>query len=293
MRRQFVETVEQIMRKDENVITILGDIGVFGFREIFKQYPERIYNIGILEQSSVGLAAGMAIKGLIPIVHTIAPFLVERAYEQLKVDFGYQELGGNFVSVGASYDYAALGSTHHCPGDVGILKMIPNMEIILPGTPKEFDILFSLNYNNGNPTYYRLSEVSNTSDQDVKFGQATVIRKGDKATIIAVATTLDSVLKASEGLEVTILYYTTLAPFDKQTLRNNCISNKILLCEPFYYGVMTTEIIESMAPSPVRIDYLGVPHIFIRNYGKREEHDKQFGFSVQDIRKRIEGLINE
>ena len=128
MRKQFVKTVEDILDKDKKLIVLLGDIGVFGFRNSFEKYPERVYNIGILEQSTIGMAAGLAMHNFIPVIHTIAPFIVERSFEQIKNDFGYQQLGGNFVSVGNSYDYAALGCTHHCPADVGILKNIPEKE---------------------------------------------------------------------------------------------------------------------------------------------------------------------
>ena len=143
MRKQLVKTVSDILEKDPRVVLLLGDIGVYGFREAFEKYPKRVYNIGILEQASVGLAAGLALEGMIPIFHTIAPFMVERALEQLKVDFGYQGLGGNFISVGGSYDYASLGATHHCPGDVQILKTIPGAQIFVPGHPIEFDAHFS------------------------------------------------------------------------------------------------------------------------------------------------------
>ena len=133
MRKQLVKTVESILESNKRSVLLLGDIGVFGFRKSIERYPNRAYNIGILEQTTIGLAAGLSKTNLIPIVHTIAPFLVERAYEQLKIDFGYQELNGNFISVGSSYDYASLGPTHHCPGDVSMLKNIPNMQIIVPG----------------------------------------------------------------------------------------------------------------------------------------------------------------
>ena len=108
MRKQFVKTVENILNADDKSVLLLGDIGVFGFRNAFKDHPTRTYNIGILEQSTIGLAAGLSKTGLIPFVHTIAPFIVERSLEQLKIDFGYQNLNGNFISVGASYDYSTL-----------------------------------------------------------------------------------------------------------------------------------------------------------------------------------------
>ena len=101
MRRQFTKTISQIFKEDKKTTMLLGDIGVFSFRDLFKKYPKRIYNIGILEQSMISLAAGLSNEGLKPIVHTIAPFIVSRALEQLKIDFGYNKLNGNFVSIGA------------------------------------------------------------------------------------------------------------------------------------------------------------------------------------------------
>jgi len=288
-----VQTVESILKQDDKVVLLLGDIGVFGFRNAFQQFSNRVYNIGILEQSTVGMAAGLSMTGLIPVVHTIAPFLVERCFEQLKIDFGYQKMGGNFVSVGASYDYAALGCTHHCPGDVGVLKNIPGMEIVLPGTSAEFDLLFRQTYANTHPTYFRLSERENTEGYPVRFGKAEVIRKGTLATIIAVGPTLKPVLEASKDMDVTILYFTTVAPFDSDTLRENCVSSKILLCEPYYSGGLAADILSALKSKPVLMDCLGVPHQFLTNYGKAEEHDEFIGLTIDNIRKRIGSLIHE
>ena len=293
MRKQFVKTVESILEKDKKAVLILGDIGVFGFKKAFELFPDRVFNIGILEQSTVGLAAGLSMQGLIPIVHTIAPFLVERSVEQLKDDFCYQRLGGNFVSVGASYDYAALGCTHHCPGDVGMLKNIPGMEIVLPGTAKEFDILFKESYANGNPTYYRLSEKSNSNNYPVKFGKAEIVKKGKLATIIAVGPMLELATMAAEGLDVTILYYTTVIPFDKKTLKENSKSGKILLCEPYYSGALLPEILETLSPKPVSIESIGVPIQMLTNYGIASEHDESVGFTYKKIREKLLKLIKQ
>ena len=120
-------------------------------------------------------------QGFIPVVHTIATFLVERSLEQIKDDFGYQRLGGNFVSIGASYDLASWGSTHECPGDVGILKNVPEVEIVVPGSASEFDSLFKQAYRNGHPTYFRLSNKNNATSQEVEFGKARVIQGGNKS----------------------------------------------------------------------------------------------------------------
>lgn len=291
MRKQFVKTVEDILDRDKKLVLLLGDIGVFGFRNSFAKYPDRVYNIGILEQSTIGLAAGLAMHDFIPVVHTIAPFIVERSLEQIKDDFGYQRLGGNFVSVGASYDYAALGCTHHCPGDVGILKNVPEIEIVLPGTAREFDSLFNQSYNNGHPTYFRLSEKSNSESHNVKFGKANVIKKGNKATVIVVGPMLGNVKEACNDIDVTIIYYTTLVPFDRLTLKRNMTGDKVIICEPYYSGALDFDVMESIAGKKITIYHIGVPREFLRHYGTVVDHDIFLKLTSTDIKDKISKII--
>jgi transketolase len=287
MRKQFVRTTEDLMAKDERVVLLLGDISVFGFRNAFQQFPQRTYNIGICEQAMTSMAAGLAKEGLVPVVHTIAAFAVERCFEQIKVDFCYQQLGGNIVSVGGSYDYAALGCTHHCPGDVPVLASLPNMQIVLPGTPAEFDHLFRANYANGRPTYFRMSERSNPQSFDVALGRANVVKQGRLATVVAVGPALTPVLAAVRDLDVTVLYYATVMPFDAETLRQHCASRKIVLVEPYYQGVLIPEILAATGPDPVQILPIGVPRRFLTNYGTPEQHDEAIGLTPAAIRERI------
>jgi len=291
MRKQFVKTTEDLLAQDPRLVLLLGDIGVFGFRNASQRFPDRAYNIGICEQATTSLAAGLAKEGLLPIVHSIAPFVVERCFEQIKVDFCYQQLPGNIVSVGGSYDYAALGCTHHCPGDVPVLRSLPGMEIVVPGTPAEFDRLFRQAYASPHPTYYRLSERSNPQGQDVTFGRAAVLKRGQLATVIAVGPALAAVMPAVENLDVSLLYYTTVAPFDGETLRANCSARKVLLVEPYYHGVLTTDILSALGPGPASVTSIGVPHRFLRDYGHQEDHDKAVGLTPAGVRESLEKLI--
>jgi transketolase len=289
MRKQLVKTVENLIETNNKTVLLLGDIGVFGFRKSFDKYPNRVYNIGILEQSTIGLAAGLSKTNLIPIVHTIAPFIVERALEQLKIDFGYQKLNGNFISIGASYDYAALGPTHHCPADVMLLKSIPNLQIIVTGNSNEFDKLFNSSYDNGFPTYYRLSEYEHTQNINIEFGKANLIKKGSKATIICVGNMLDSVINATKDLDVTIIYYTTLEPFDYQILSNN-FNEKIIIIEQFYEGSLNYDVNIALKDQKYYLYNIGMKRKFLINYGKKEEHDVNLGLDTESLRKRISDI---
>ncbi len=155
MRKAFSKIVIDLMDKDERVVVLLGDIGVFAFQPVFDKYPNRIFNVGILEQSMVGMAAGLAIAGFIPIVHTIEPFLVDRAFEQIKIDFGYQELKGTIVGVDVSKTAPNLGYTHQCPYALEHMAHVQGMSVFEPKTPEEFDSLLKENYEKLN--YFRIS----------------------------------------------------------------------------------------------------------------------------------------
>ena len=290
MRKQFVTTIQDTMSKDDNLCLLLGDIGVFAFSKCFELYPDRTYNIGILEQSTISLASGMSKANMIPVVHTIAPFIVERAFEQLKTDFGYQNLNGNFISIGNSYDYAGLGCTHHCPSDVSILSTIPNMQVISPGSSKEFDSLFSQTYNNEAPTYFRLSEYEHNLDFEVIFGKANVIKEGNKALIICYGNMLSPVYEAVKDIDVTLLYYSTIVPFDDETLKKH-LNDNIIICEPFYEGSTNYFVTKALEGVSYKLTNIGVPREFILSYGKKPQIDKLLGLDVDSLKDKFNKLI--
>ena len=293
MRQQMVKTLEELMTYDERLVVLLADISHGIFNKDNPTFSQRILNLGILEQTVVSTAAGLAMEGFIPAVHSFAPFVVERPFEQLKDDFCYQQLGGNFISSGASYDYSVEGMTHHGPGDVQILRSLPGMQIVVPGTPGEFDALFHESYANGSPTYYRLTVKSNPAEYPVRFGELVVVKQGKQATVIAVGPMLDSVLSAVEDLDVTVLYCTTVAPFDGETLRATSQSNKIVVVEPYYEGVLVPDVCAAMKQTPIRVETIGVPHKVLSRYGEPEQHDEALGLTPEGIRLRVERFLND
>ena len=292
MRQQMVRTLIELLEADERLVTLLGNISASLFdKRLFRARPQRVYDVGISEQAMVSMAAGLALEGMIPVVHTIAPFLAERAFEQIKDDFCYQQLGGNFISIGASYDYSTEGMTHQGSGDVQILRSLPGMRIVVPGAAAEFDSIFRASYADGQPTYYRLSERQNDTPQQVRFGKAEVIRQGSLATVAVVGPLLTATLTATEGLDVTVLYYTTVAPFDGETLRAQSPDGRVVLVEPFYADTLIPEVTAAMGSAPVRVEAIGVPHQLLTRYGTPEQHDEALGLTPAGIRARLERFL--
>ena len=118
MRTVFAATASALLDEDPLAAVVLAEISVDMFGKAAARHPDRVLNVGIREQLMVSVGGGLALAGMRPIVHSYAPFLVERAYEQVKLDLAHQGVHAVLVSIGASYDGARSGRTHQAPEDV-------------------------------------------------------------------------------------------------------------------------------------------------------------------------------
>ena len=293
MRRTFLKRINEIIPNEPDAVFMTVDIGMWAIRQTLRDYPRRCMNVGIFEDAMMTIAAGMASRGLIPIIFGIQPYLIERTLEQIKMDLAYQKQGINVIGTGAAVDYPKYGYSHYCAEDAAIIKQIPGIEFVAPGTPKQFQQLFNESYRNGHTTFFRLSDHPNVLyDPDVEFGKAVVIQTGRKATVIAVSVMLDAVMEACKDKDVTVLYYTTLEPFDKTVLRENCESGKILIVEPEYRGTLLEDIHDALPDKRLIINHVAFPKEIFRNYGTYEEKMDYYGLNSQNISDRLEEMID-
>lgn len=279
MRRQFKDTVSELAARDENVVVILGDISHYLFSAFQEKYPSRFYNMGICENALVSVAAGLSAQGLHPFVHTIAPFISERSLEQIKLDMCYNRFGGNILSCGASFDYAWDGATHHCYTDLAILRLLPGMEVIQPGSRKELDVLLRSQYANGRPTYFKLSDHPHSVDLPVEFGKAVVVRDaGADLTVMTAGPILANVIEACSDVRVNLVYFTTIKPIDTEIIARYR-SGRILVVHD---GHGLREAISEVAQSPVA--YHGLPDEFCVWYGTVHDIRRMIGLDAAGIR---------
>ena len=129
MRRKFGKLIDKIAKKDKKVYLLVGDIGYGIFDDFRKNHPDRFLNLGICEQSLIGVAAGMSLEGLKPWVYTITPFLIERPFEQIKLDINQQK--ANVKLVGFA-DYPTLGPTHSEINAKKSMKLFENIKSFYP-----------------------------------------------------------------------------------------------------------------------------------------------------------------
>ncbi len=299
MRQEFADTMLEIGKKDKNLVVLIGDISHFILQPFAKACPGRFYNIGICEPTIVSMAAGLAKVGFHPVVHTIAPFIIERSFEQIKDDFGYQKLGVNLVSVGSAFDYSDLGCTHHCYDDFALLKTIEGMQIIYPGSPLEFNLLFKQTYANGLPTYFRVPKVTHgiTFDKSqIHLGRAIIVQKGKDITIVAIGPQLKTALAAVEslrtlGMKPEILYLPTIKPFDRETVLKSLAKTKrcLVIEEHSMYGGVFDDVLRSAKDlRGVKFAGLNIGNTFIHEYGTYEELCTTLGFTPLEVLKKVQ-----
>jgi transketolase len=295
MRPQIAATLTELFERDDHLAIVLAEISTDLFQGPRRSDPTRAVNVGIMEATMVGVAAGFAMEGFHPVAHTIGPFMAERPLEQLKLDFGYQGLEGTFVSVGGSYDYGAEGGTHHAPGDVGVLATIPGMEILAPGTAAEADRLVRAIYANGRASYLRASVAQNAVSFEVEPGRLEVARHashGGAPVVVAFGPMLSRTLEAAEGLDVTVAYATSVVPFDGPGLAAIAGDHPHLIAvEPWYEGTVTGALAAAVAHVPGRIEAIGVPRRFLRDYGTAAEHDRANGLDAAGIGARLRAMV--
>lgn len=294
MRRAFLSRIGEMIRTEEDTTFFTVDIGMWALRDELRDFPERCINVGIYEDGMISIAAGMARRGLVPTVFGIQPYLIDRTLEQIKMDLAYQGLGINVVGTGAAVDYPKYGYSHYCPEDLMLIKAIPGCEFLAPGSAKQFTQLFNQCYRDGKPSFFRVSDHPNTIyDVDVEFGKANIIKKGSQATVVAVSVTLDLVMEVCEKEDVTVLYYTSLEPFDRDTLAVNCNSGKVLIVEPEYEGSLLHDVITALGNRQVTVSQVAFPREIFRNYGSYDEKMNYYGFTADNISEKLKILIGE
>lgn len=279
MRKNFYKYLTSIFKTDERIAILLGDIGVFSLKSAFDHDPSRAYNLGIMEQTMTGAACGLSKSGFIPFIHSIAPFITERSYEQLKLNLGYENVNAFVISVGNSYDYAGLGCTHHCPNDLKIVSAIPNFKTFCPGNSKDVEEIINKNLNLKCPKYIRLSETENNLTSVFSdYEDLEELTSGSDGVCIILGNAIKDIASLiKSNPKYTILYTYNVSDFDVEKLsfiiNSKNISKKITVIEP----CATTEIVSKIACSLKNIEFIesiSVPKIFIEKYGKKENIDK-------------------
>lgn len=291
-RDAFGRTAAQLVEDDLSVAVVYAEISGQYFRDVERRHPDRVINVGIREQLLVNVGAGLALTGLRPIVHTFSSFLVERAFEQLKLGFSHQDVGGVLVGYGGSFDVAGGGRTHQAPGDVALVDTLPSWTVHVPGTAAEVADAVRLAVAGSGRDYLRVVGQQNGASYPVRPGRFHVVRRGGGPVVLAVGPTLQPVLAATADLDVTVLYANVIRPFDHRTLR--AVAGEVpevVLVEPYLAGTSAHLVAQTFTDVPHRLLALGVGREELRRYGGPEDHVAAHGLDAAGLRRSVSSFL--
>lgn len=153
MRREFGKIINELAKKDDKIHLLVGDIGYRVFDDFRKYHPKKFFNLGICEQSLVSVASGMALEGLKPWVYTITPFLIERPFEQIKLDIDQQNVNVKLVGFA---DYPTLGPSHTELNGKKLMGLFHNITSFFPKNSKETKDAIYESYDKKGPAFISL-----------------------------------------------------------------------------------------------------------------------------------------
>jgi transketolase len=274
-RDAFAEALEDVALHDVRICAVVNDsVGSSKIGDFAKRFPERLINVGIAEQTMVGLAAGLANAGKIPFVCAASCFLTARALEQIKADVAYSDANVKLCGMSPGMAYGELGPTHHSIEDLAWTRAIANLTVIVPADPLETDQALRLAARMHGPVFLRISRmpVPVVHDDHYQFtiGRAVQLRPGQDVTLIANGTMVSRALQAAsllvhDGVDARVLNMSTVRPIDRDAIIAAAAeTGRIVTVEEHsVYGGLggaVAEVVCTTVPVPMRI--LGVPGVF-------------------------------
>ena len=283
------------MADDERVVCLDSDTGLFNGTD-FGAAADRYFNLGIAEQDLMGAAAGLAKNGRVPVVNTMATFASTRALEFVKIDIAYNAVPVRIAATHSGLSAGSLGPTHHSLEDLAIMRLLPNMTVLVSAGGDSTDRLFRQSMDLPGPVYLRLGRGPAPQlppdAPPVRIGEAQVLRHGDDVTLVACgpypvhAALLAADELADLGLEANVLHMHTIKPFDVATLVEYARDVRMVVTVEEHWatgalGAAAAEALAARLPVPVRV--IGIPDEFVSMAGDHEYLLKREGIKPSTI----------
>jgi transketolase len=304
VRNRFADVFYDLGLKDERLCMVVADISPAGSITRFREeFPDRFINTGVAEQVMIGLAAGMALRGLRPFAYTIATFALYRPYEFIRDDLCYQNLPVTIVGIGGGVTYSTLGGTHHAMEDIAIASALPNMSVIAPIDPDETEAAtrWCATQTRG-PVYLRLGkagepDLSKGAETEWEFGKPRLLQRGEDVLVLTygpmsgVAWDVVCGLRA-KGRSVSFVSCHTLKPLDTDTILDliRAHGRTVIIEETTPEGSLGQSVKASLYNSGIDkpVDTFSLKNEFIHSYGSHAELLAVHGLSAAAILEKLD-----
>ena len=302
-RKLFGAAVHEAAKSRGDIVILSADSGnSSGFGAFKKEFPERYFEFGIMEQGVTGFASGLATTGKIPIFCAIAPFVTSRPFEMFRNDLGYMRQNVKIVGRNSGISYSDLGATHHSLEDFAIIRMIPGVVILAPTDPGEIRAAVAAMLDYEGPVYMRIGNdpIPNLYEtSEFHIGRGRVVAPGKDVTLVSTGSITAYAAMAADILQnrrvsVELIAMPTVVPIDQDLLlRSTKKTGRVVTLEEHYVigglGTIVQEVLSEI--HPVKVKKLGLPHGYTTS-GPYEELLHYYGLDAAGIAASIESYIN-
>ena len=301
MRNAFADEVTKLSMDDSRIVLLSGDIGNKLFDKFKEQSGKNFFNCGVAEANMMGVAAGMALSGLRPIIYTITPFTTTRCYEQIRVDACYHNVPVIIVGTGSGFTYAELGPTHHSCEDLAIMRVLPNMTVLAPADEVELRQCLRAALKQKGPVYIRIGKkgeaVTAKKNDYFEIGESITVREGSDVCLISTGILLPIVMKAAEnlssqGVSARVESFHTVKPLDEKTI-NDVFSRYPVVAVAEEHsrvgglGGSIAEWLARQAPMKGGLITFGADDEFMHEVGSQNYARKKYGLTKENIAQQV------
>lgn len=294
-RSGFGEGLFELGQENENVVALCADLtGSLKMNAFQDAFPERFFQVGIAEANMMGIAAGMTIGGKIPFTGTFANFSTGRVYDQIRQSIAYSQKNVKICASHAGLTLGEDGATHQILEDIGMMRMLPNMTVIVPADFNQTKIATKAIANYEGAVYLRFGRpkvpIFTPEDQSFEIGKAQQIFEGKDVTIIACGHLVwESVIAAQElakeGIDAGVINMHTIKPLDEQSIlaaakKTGCIVTAEEHMMNGGLGEAVAQVLSRNIPTPQ--EFVAVNDTFGES-GKPADLMKKYGISSKEV----------
>jgi transketolase len=297
MRNAFADEITKLGAADPRVVLLSGDIGNKLFDKYKDENEDRFFNCGVAEANMMGMAAGLALNGLRPVVYTITPFTTTRCLEQIRVDACYHRVPVIIVGTGSGLSYVDLGPTHHSCEDIALLRALPEMTVLCPCDAVELRAALRAALQHDGPVYMRIGKkgepILHQTPPDFAIGRAITMREGSDVCIISTGNVMPMALTASDqlaadGISARVESFHTVKPLDTARLAELFARYRVVASveEHSRIGGLASAIAEWLAAQPrQKADFTGfsLADRFLHEVGSQDYARRQLGLSPEIV----------
>lgn len=300
MRKAFIDSLTDLMKKNEDIIVVTADMGFSVFEDIQKKFPNRFFNSGVTEQSSIGLATGLNMSNYTVFFYAQAPFATMRCFEQIRLDVAYNRANVKIIGTAAGFTLHQLGVSHFALEDINLMRVLPGMTIFTPGDSYEANWATKKAYSIKGPVYIRITKnetpLVHNDNLSLKIGKGIKINQGKDLSLLVSGSLLpmgkDVVdFLRLKGIEATLISLPTLKPIDKPLILGEIRRTRKIftLEEHSIIGGLGSTVSEIIAESGLGVKFIrfGVADKFTKTGGSHDYLLKINGLSKEHISKKI------